>query len=89
MLTNDDVKVIKEIVNEVIKKAVAPLVTKDEAKKIATKDDLQQTEKRLTKAIKKEHKIGGEILHVAQDENRKISIRVERIEHHLGFAPVS
>ncbi len=99
MLTNDDVKIIrglvKEEVTDAITKAVAPLatqdqlkslVTKDEAKSFATKDDLKKTEERLIRAIKQEHKVGGEILQICEVEDRKIKVRVEKIEHHLGFA---
>ncbi len=86
MLTNDDIKAIEVIVNKVVSNAVTPLVTKNEAKNFATKDDLKETEERLMKAIKKEHKIGGDILQICEVEDRKIRNRVVKIENHLGFA---
>lgn len=93
MLTNNDVRLIRNIVKEeitdAVTSAVAPLVTKEEAKRFATKDDLKTTEKRLMRAIKREHKVGGEILQICEVEDRKIIQRVEKIEHHLGFAPAS
>lgn len=57
MLTKDDVTVIRDIAQDVvdksITKAVAPLVTKEEAKK---------TEQMLAREIKKQHKLSNEIL---------------------------
>lgn len=77
MLTKNDLSAINNIVQNVVTKAVASLVTKEEAKK---------TEMRLMKAIEKEHKIGGDILQICEVEDRKIRNRVVKIENHLGFA---
>lgn len=41
---------------------------------------------RLERAIKTEHKIGNVDFGYLEDEDRKIKVRVERIEHHIGFA---
>lgn len=123
MLTTDDVKIIKEIVHEVVGDAVAPLVTKDEAKGFATKDDLKllatkddlakldtkitrldvkmsgqfselkdkttKDAKKLERAIKTEHRIGNNDFGHLEKEDRKIVVRVDRIEHHLGFVTAS
>ncbi len=105
MLNKGDVKIIKNIVSGAIGVAVAPLATKDDIAKLDTKitkldvkmsgqfanlraKTTKDTNK-LEKAIKKEHKIGNIDFGYLEKEDRKILVRVEKIEHHLGFAPVS
>lgn len=98
MLTKDDLLAIKKIIQE----AVEPLATKIELAKLDTKItklDVKitgqfaqlstQTAKdveRLEKAIKTEYKRGNEDFGYLESEDRKISVRVARIERHLNFA---
>ncbi len=84
MLTKNDIKIIKDIVSE----AVVPLAKKSDVDKQLAEQKLttQKGFTKLEKAIKKEHKIGGQILQLLEVEDRKIKLRVEKIEHHLGFA---
>ena len=95
MLTKNDLSAINKIVQDVVTKAVAPLDTKITKLDVKLTGQLSQLNTKITKdvdklekAITKEHKIGGEILQVAQVENRETVLRVERIEHHLGFAQI-
>ncbi len=114
MLTNDDVKIIRNIVKEeitdAITSAVAPLVTKEEAKNFATKSDVAKLDSKLTKfevnmtrqftdlknkttkdakrlerCLKTERKLRNEDFGHLEKEDRKISIRVDKIERHLNF----
>jgi len=50
------------------------------------KDKTTKDTKKLEKAIKKEHRIGNDDFAHLENEDRKVLIRVEKIEHHLGFA---
>ncbi len=129
MLTHQDIKTIKEVVEEIVGNAVAPLATKqevhDSAASLATKQEVknlatllaQKANKvdmekgfakisgematkanilatntemkkgfaRLERAIKREHKIGGEILDFLEVEDRKIKQRLTRVEQQVGI----
>lgn len=101
MLTQDDIKAIKDIVNG----AVGPLATKTGLASLDTKltrfevnmtrqftDLKNKTTKdtdRLERAIKTRRKVNNEDFGHLEKEDRKIVIRVEKIERHIGFAPAS
>lgn len=110
MLTNDDVKIIRNIVKEeitdaitsAITSAVAPLATKTDLAKLDTKvtkldvkisgqfaelkSKMTKDSKKLERCLKTERKLRNEDFGHLEKEDRKISLRVEKIEHHLGFA---
>lgn len=87
MLSQDDVKVIEQIVGKAITTAVAPLLTTEEAKNFATKDDLRATQKDIlavradiakldTKVTKFEVKVSGGF----EDLRSKTTKDVRRLE---------
>lgn len=91
MLTADDIKIIKTIVTE----AVAPLDTKLTKLDVKMSSQFAQLNEKTTKdterlerAIKTEYKRGNEDFGHLKNEDRKISLRVAKIEDHLGFATV-
>ncbi len=47
-----------------------------------------ESEKRLKRAIKKEHKVGGKILQYLEVENRKTNERIDKLGKYVGFASV-
>lgn len=50
------------------------------------KDKTTKDTKKLERAIKTEHRTGGDDFGHLENEDRKISVRVEKIERQLGFA---
>lgn len=87
MLADGDLQAIDKLITKLIKplqKDIGELKVGQVSMQKGI-DELKKGQKRLERGLKREHKIGGEILTYLEKQDYTVLTRVKRLETHLGL----